>query len=320
MVFGRGKMVAAVVLGGCLLGAWAREIQDPSRLALRSASALVQDQRTGEILMQKQTETAQPIASITKLMTAMVVLDARQDLREPITILEEDKDQLRHSRSRLPVGTTLTRGEALLLALMASENRAAHALGRTYPGGLGAFVAAMNAKAGALGLATARFQDPAGLSGGNVASARDLARIVDQAYRYQEIRTCSTTDETTIQGRYRPILFHNTNRLLQSTRWQIGLSKTGYIDESGQCLVMQAQMKERPVLIVLLDSQGKGSRFGDANRIRQWLDGTDEPAPRRLAKVAKLRKNPKMVKVAQVRRQAKAAHPAKTRRHRRGQA
>lgn len=313
MMFRRGKILIAAALGGFALGAWAHGVQDPSRLALRSASALVQDQATGEVLMQKQTDTAQPIASITKLMTAMVVLDARQDMNEPVTVLEEDKDQLRHSRSRLPVGTTLTRGEALLLALMASENRAAHALGRTYPGGLPAFVAAMNAKAAALGLGTARFQDPAGLNSGNVASARDLARIVDQAYRYPEIRTCSTTEETIIQGRYRPILFHNTNRLLQSSRWQIGLSKTGYIDESGQCLVMQAQMKERPVLIVLLDSQGKGSRFGDANRIRQWLDGADEPAPRR---VARLRKNTKLVKVAQV-RQARAAHPAKGRRHHR---
>ena len=174
----------------------------------------------------------------------------------------------------------------------------------------------MNAKAAALGLASARFQDPAGLSSGNVASAKDLARIVDQAYRYPEIRTCSTTEETTIQGRYRPILFHNTNRLLQSGRWQIGLSKTGYIDESGQCLVMQAQMKERPVLIVLLDSQGKGSRFGDANRIRQWLEGVDEATPRRVARV---RKHPKLVKVVQVRRPAKAARPVKAAPARRGQ-
>jgi serine-type D-Ala-D-Ala endopeptidase (penicillin-binding protein 7) len=313
MVFRRGKLAVAAIIWGFALGAWAHGVQDASRLALRSASALVQDQRTGEVLVQKQTDVAQPIASITKLMTAMVVLDARQDMQEPITILEEDKDQLRHSRSRLPVGTVLTRGEALLLALMASENRAAHALGRSYPGGLPAFVAAMNAKAAALGLATARFEDPAGLSSGNVASARDLARIVDQAHHYPEIRTCSTTEEATIQGRRRPLLFHNTNRLLQSDRWQIGLSKTGYIDESGQCLVMQAQMKERPVLIVLLDSQGKGSRFGDANRIRQWLDGGDEPTPRRVASV---RKHSKVVKVVQVRHHAKAAHPGKGHRHR----
>jgi D-alanyl-D-alanine endopeptidase (penicillin-binding protein 7) len=173
------------------------------------------------------------------------------------------------------VGTTLTRGEALLLALMASENRAAHALGRTYPAGLTAFVAAMNAKAASLGLGSARFEDPAGLSSGNVASARDLARIVDQAHHYPLIRTCTTTEATTIQGRFHPIPFHNTNRLLLNPRWRIGLSKTGFIDQSGQCLVMQAQLQQRPVLIVLLDSTGRGSRFGDADRIRQWMEGAD---------------------------------------------
>jgi D-alanyl-D-alanine endopeptidase (penicillin-binding protein 7) len=312
----------AAVLLGCALGVPAHGLQTAPRLGLRSASALVQDQRTGEILMEKESTTAHPIASITKLMTAMVVLDAKLDLQEPITILEEDKDLLRHSRSRLPVGTTLTRGEAMLLALMASENRAAHALGRTYPAGIGAFVAAMNSKATALGLGTARFQDPAGLSSGNVASARDLARIVDQASRYPEIRTCTTTEEATIQGRYHPILFHNTNRLLKNSRWQIGLSKTGYIDEAGQCLVMQAQLKERPVVIVLLDSVGKGSRFGDADRIRQWMEGADEAAPRpvlRVARVARVRKASRVVKVARVeRRPARVvARTAKSRRRRR---
>ena len=151
---------------------------------LRSAAALVQDQRTGEVLVQKQTDATQPIASITKLMTAMVLLDAQADLHQPITILEEDKDLLRHSRSRLPVGTTLTRGEALVLALMASENRAAHALGRTYPAGLAAFVAAMNAKAAALGLTHTHFEDPAGLSSDNVSNALDLARIVTRPTSY----------------------------------------------------------------------------------------------------------------------------------------
>ena len=167
-----GWMWLAALLGGCLITAQAHGLDATPRLVLRSASALVQDQATGEILVQKQTDTALPIASITKLMTAMVLLDAKPDLEEPITILDEDKDMLRHSRSRLPVGTTLTRGEALLLALMASENRAAHALGRSYPAGLAAFVADMNAKAAALGLATTRFEDPAGLSSGNVSSAR----------------------------------------------------------------------------------------------------------------------------------------------------
>jgi len=273
MEFRRGWLLLAAMLVGA--AAHARALQSAPRLVLRSASALVQDQRTGELLMQKHSDEALPIASITKLMTAMVLLDAQPDLRAPITILEEDKDMLRHSRSRLPVGTTLTRGEALLLALMSSENRAAHALGRTYPAGLTAFVAAMNSKAASLGLTMSHFEDPAGLSSGNVASARDLARIVDAAHHYPMIRTCTTQEATTIQGQRHPIAFHNTNRLLLSSRWQIGLSKTGFIDESGQCLVMQAQMKQRPVVIVLLDSTGRGSRFGDADRIRQWLDGAD---------------------------------------------
>jgi D-alanyl-D-alanine endopeptidase (penicillin-binding protein 7) len=284
MVFRRVGLLLAVMLCGGLTFGRAHGIQAVPNLMLRSASALVQDQTTGEVLLQKHTDAAQPIASITKLMTAMVVLDALPDLREPITILEEDKDSLRHSRSRLPVGTTLSRGEALLLALMSSENRAAHALGRTYPAGLAAFVAAMNAKAASLGLGSARFEDPAGLSSGNVASARDLARIVDQADHYPLIKACTTTEAALIQGRSHPIAFHNTNRLLQSSRWRIGLSKTGYIDESGQCLVMQAELNRRPVLIVLLDADGRGSRFGDANRIRQWMEGPDP-----VLRVAKVR-------------------------------
>jgi len=275
MVSRRVWLLLAVMLCGGVPSARAHGLQAAPNLVLRSASALVQDQLTGEVLLQKQSDAAQPIASITKLMTAMVVLDAQQDLRAPITILEEDKDSLRHSRSRLPVGTTLSRGEALLLALMSSENRAARALGRTYPGGLAAFVAAMNAKAASLGLASARFEDPAGLSSGNVASARDLARIVDRADQYPLIRACTTTEATLIQGPRHPIAFHNTNRLLQSSRWRIGLSKTGYIDESGRCLVMQAELNQRPVLIVLLDASGRDSRFGDANRIRQWMEGPD---------------------------------------------
>jgi len=292
MKFGRGRLWLAMLLGGVFLPLAAHGLQATPRLVLRSASALVQDQRTGEILVQKQTDIALPIASITKLMTAMVVLDGSPDLHEPVTILEEDRDLMRHSRSRLPVGTTLSKGEALLLALMASENRAAHALGRTYPAGLSAFVAAMNAKAAALGLASARFEDPAGLSSGNVASAKDLARIVDAAFQYPAIRAFTTTEETVIQGRRWPIAFHNTNHLLQSSRWQIGLSKTGYIDESGQCLVMQAELNQRPVLIVLLDSVGRGSRFGDANRIRQWMEGEDVPvarvATRRVSRVTRV--------------------------------
>ncbi|HLP30178.1 MAG TPA: serine hydrolase [Geothrix sp.] len=241
-------------------------------LSLKSASALVLDQSTGQTLLEKQAGAVVPIASLTKLMTAMVLLDAHLDPLETITITSEDKDTLRHSRSRLPVGTRLPREQALLLALLASENRAAHALGRTFPGGLTAFVQAMNAKAQQLGLTGTRFEDPTGLSSGNVATARDLARIMDAAYHYPEIRDFSTRPATTIQAGRRSIQFPNTNALVRSPRWDIGLSKTGYIEEAGRCLVMQAMLANRPVLIILLDSWGKYSRLGDANRIKQWME------------------------------------------------
>lgn len=244
----------------------------PSRLMLRSASALVLDQRTGQALVEKQAEAVMPIASITKLMTAMVVLDANLNMQEPLVIENGDKDMIRHSRSRLPVGTCLTRGEALGLALMSSENRAAHAVGRSFPGGVEACVKAMDAKAQALGLTETRFEDPAGLSSGNVSSAQDLARLVNAAYQYPQIREYTTRTEATIRSGRRTLQFINTNALVRGHRWQIGLSKTGFITEAGQCLVMQAMLAERPVLIVLLDSWGKYSRLGDANRIKQWIE------------------------------------------------
>ena len=246
----------------------------PHNLVLRSASALVEDQQTGEFLVQKHAAAVVPIASITKIMTAMVVLDAQMNLQESLMIKSEDVDNLRHSRSRLPVGVRLTREEALLVALMASENRAAHILGRTYPGGIDAFVKAMNGKAQSLGLAETRFKDPTGLSSGNVSSARNLARMVNAAYNYPLIREFTTRDEATIHSGRRTLSFRNTNRLIRSPSWQIGLSKTGFIDEAGRCLVMQAQVAQRPVLIVLLDAQGKLTRFGDANRIKQWMEGS----------------------------------------------
>ena len=249
-------------------------VRTPRNLVLRSASAWVEDQRTGECLVQKQADALQPIASITKLMTAMVVLDANMNLQESLTIGSEDVDTLRHSHSRLPVNACLTRGNALLLALMASENRSAHALGRTYPGGLGTFIAAMNAKARSLGLVETRFEDPTGISSGNISSARDLARMVDAAYNYPLIRDFTTREEAVIHSGRRTLAFHNTNRLIRSPRWQIGLSKTGFIDEAGRCLVMQAHVANRPVLIVLLDAQGKLTRYGDANRIKQWMEGS----------------------------------------------
>ncbi|MDQ5986751.1 MAG: hypothetical protein CSYNP_02484 [Syntrophus sp. SKADARSKE-3] len=250
----------------------------PQQLVLRSASVMVEDQRTGESLFQKRAEAILPIASITKLMTAMVVLDAQLNLQEPLTIEQEDVDMLRHSRSHLPVGSCITRKEALLLALMSSENRAAHALGRTYPGGLDAFIPAMNAKAQSLGLTETRFKDPTGLSSANVSSARNLARMVDTAYQYPLIREFSTCEAAVVHTGSHTRGFRNTNSLVRSSRWQIGLSKTGFIDEAGRCLVMQAKVAKRPVVIVLLDAQGKMTRFADANRIRQWMEN---PPPSR---------------------------------------
>ena len=244
----------------------------PTKLILLSSSALVEDQQTSEFLIQKNSEAVVPIASITKLMTAMVVLDAQIDLQESLTIESEDVDTIRHSHSRLPVGIQLTREEALLLALMASENRAAHALGRTYTGGQDVFVAAMNAKARSLGLAATHFTDPTGLSSGNISSAHDLARMINAAYDYPLIREFTTRKEAMIQsGRYK-LAFHNTDRLIRSSRWCIGLSKTGFIDEAGRCLVMQARVAQRSILIVLLNAQGSLPRFADANRIRQWIE------------------------------------------------
>jgi D-alanyl-D-alanine endopeptidase (penicillin-binding protein 7) len=189
----------------------------------------------------------------------------------------------------LPVRTRLTRKEALILALMASENRAAHALGRTYPGGLTAFVAQMNIKARELGLRGTRFEDPSGLSGGNVASARDLARLVDAAHHYPQIRDFSTRDTATLRSGRRSLQFINTNALVRGRRWRIGLSKTGYLEEAGQCLVMQTRLANRPVVIVLLDSWGKYTRLGDAQRIKQWLEGP-EPRPKVIRRRAKHRR------------------------------
>ena len=271
MGFNRGIQWLGIL---CCVGLSALQAasRPPAKLSLKSASALVLDQATGQALIEKQAGAVQPIASLTKLMTAMVLLDARLDPQEMLTITRDDMDMLRHSRSRLPVGTRLPREQALLLALLASENRAAHALGRTFPGGLTAFVEAMNTKARTLGLEETKFEDPTGLSAGNVASAHDLARIMDAAYRYPEIRDFTTRPETTLQSGRRSIQFPNTNALVRSPRWNIGLSKTGYIEEAGRCLVMQAMLANRPVLIILLDSWGKHSRLGDANRIKSWLE------------------------------------------------
>jgi D-alanyl-D-alanine endopeptidase (penicillin-binding protein 7) len=202
----------------------------------------------------------------------MVVLDAWPDLRAPISITEDDIDHLRGSHSRLQPGATMTQETALLLALMSSENRAAHALARHYPGGMAAFVATMNDKALSLGMSHTRFEEPTGLSSNNVSTARDLAKLVAAAYRYPLIREFSTKAKVTVEIAGRPLEFRNTNPLVKNASWNVGLSKTGYIQEAGKCLVMQARVADRPVVIVLLDSVGELTRVGDANRIRRWME------------------------------------------------
>jgi D-alanyl-D-alanine endopeptidase (penicillin-binding protein 7) len=256
---------------------------DPGRLALQSSSVLVLDQTTGQAIVEKQSDSVLPIASITKLMTAMVVLDAGLDLQEVISVDDEDVDALKGSGSRLPVGTTMTRETAMLLALMSSENRAAHTLGRHYPGGLPAFVRAMNRKAATLGMSNSRFEEPTGLSSNNVSTAHDLARMVAAAAHYPEIRHFSTTAEARLELRGRIHEFTNTNALVRSDDWEIGLSKTGYISEAGRCLVMQANVAGKPVVIVLLDSNGKMTRVGDANRIKRWMESASIASGRRSA-------------------------------------
>ncbi|MFV8818561.1 D-alanyl-D-alanine endopeptidase [Haliea sp. E17] len=239
---------------------------------LRSASALVMDQQ-GNVIYGKDTDSVRPIASITKLMTAMVVLDAGLPLDEKITITREDRDTVRLTGSRLDYGATLTRQEMLLLALMSSENRAAAALGRTYPGGMKAFVEAMNSKATSLGMTKSNFSDPAGLHSENVSTASDLMRMVKAADDYPLITEATTTQHMEVRP-YRsrgPLNYVNTNRLLKNSSWNIELSKTGYINEAGRCLVMQANIEGEDVSIVLLNSFGKLTPFGDSNRLRDWM-------------------------------------------------
>ncbi len=245
----------------------------PDRLALRSAVALLVDANTGEVLYDKNSRAVLPIASITKLMTAMVVLDARQSLDEPITILDADRDTERFSASRLPVGSRLTRRELLHLALMSSENRAASALARNYPGGDSAFVAAANRKAADIGMRDSIFMDGTGLSAGNVSTARDLAVLVAHAARYPLIARFSTDDRLTVRTAQGSRAFGTTNRLVRNPSWDISLQKTGYINESGNCLVMRGQIDGRNLIMVLLDSHGRYSRLGDAQRLRRWLEG-----------------------------------------------
>jgi D-alanyl-D-alanine endopeptidase (penicillin-binding protein 7) len=244
-------------------------VDDP--LDLKSSVALVVDQDTDEVLFSKNPGAILPIASLTKLMTALVVAEAGLPLDEPLTITAEDVDTEKGSRSRLAIGTVLTRGEMMHLALMASENRAAHALGRYYPGGLPAFVSAMNAKAQLLGMIDTDYVEPTGLSSRNRSSARDLANLVRAAYGHQLIRELSVSPSHEVAVGRRSLGFRNTNGLVFNPEWQIGLQKTGYISEAGRCLVMQAHLSGRKLIMVLLDSAGKYSRIGDAERIRRWV-------------------------------------------------
>lgn len=249
---------------------------DPQHLVLQSAAVVVADQASGSVLFEKNSGAVVPIASISKLMTAMVALDAKPSLGETMAISEEDVDTLKGTHSRLKVGTQLTREEMLRLALMSSENRAASALSRYYPGGKPAFVAAMNRKCQELGLSDTRFSDPTGLTSANVSSARDLVKMVTAAHTYPLIREFTTTAEYEVAMGNRTEMFRNTNPLVRShdNDWEIGLSKTGYISEAGRCLVMQAWLNNKPTIIVLLDSLGKLSRVGDANRIKRWIEST----------------------------------------------
>lgn len=241
---------------------------------LQSSSAIVLNELTGEVVYAKHPDTLTPIASITKLMTAMVVLDAQQPLSELISISHEDIDTLKGTRSRLTLGLTLTRGEMLLLALLSSENRAASALARHYPGGRDVFIAKMNEKAASLGMKNSRFLDSTGLNPGNVSTPRELALMVQAAHQYTTIKQYSTSVEYSFTSNLnsKPMAFHNTNPLVKNDNWAIGVSKTGYISEAGRCLVMQASIGNAPVVMVLMDSNGKNTRVGDALRVRKWLE------------------------------------------------
>lgn len=265
---------------------------DPKKLQLASVSALVIDVTNGRTLYEKNPQTVVPIASVTKLMTAVVVLDAKLDLNETLTVDENDRDTLKSTWSRIRFGTQVSRRDALNLALMSSENRMASALARHYPGGRSAFIAAMNRKAKKLGMNDSRFVDATGLSSANVSTARDLALLLGHASGYPLIRDFSTRDQRAIRFA-KPnygLQFFTTNPLVKNENWQVSLQKTGYTDEAGRCVVMLAKPGNRQLAIVLLDSHGKRSPLGDAGRIRKWLEGKNPGAvPAAAAAYAKQR-------------------------------
>jgi len=250
---------------------------NPRKLFLRSSTALVYDISDNLMLYDKDADKEMPIASLTKIMTAMVILDKKLDLSENIRIKRKDRDRLRGSKSRLSYGTILTRADMLKIALAASENRAAKALARTYPGGHKAFIVAMNNKAKSLGMLNTKFKDSTGLHSGNVSTAKDLVKLVAAATKYPLIETLSTVGKsyvTDLRAGWK-VEFFNTNRLVRRKNWDINLSKTGYIADAGHCLIMETTIANRPVIIVLLNSWGKLSKFGDSNRIKRWLQNAE---------------------------------------------
>ena len=256
----------------------AKAARDPAKLVrdlkLKSSSVLIIDQSDSSVLYSRHPDVPMPIASITKLMTALVVLDANQPLDEPIQITDADRDLPKGGFSRLTVGTVLTRGDLMHLALMSSENRAAHALGSNFPGGMPAMVAAMNAKAAELGMASSHFVDPTGLSSQNVASPEDLTKLVIAASHNPSIREYSTDSHYAVKVRRHMVEFRNTDNLVANPTWNIIVQKTGYIAEAGKCLVMAAVIEGRSVVIVLLDSLGKYTRVADAKRIKTWMEAS----------------------------------------------
>jgi D-alanyl-D-alanine endopeptidase (penicillin-binding protein 7) len=260
-----GLAASVLLLGGACANA-----QEPQ---LQAEVAYVQDLQSSRVLFDKNADEIRPIASISKLMTALVIADARQPMNDMLTITEDDVDRMRFSRSRLPVGAQLNRADMLHLALMSSENRAAHALARYYPGGMPAFIRAMNDKARALGMRNTHFVEPTGLSADNVSTPRDLVKLLAAANKHPVIHRFTTSERYTVQvGNSRVLTYQNTNQLVRKSDWHIQISKTGFINEAGQCLVMLTQIENRPVAIVLLNSSGRYSRIGDAVRIREMVE------------------------------------------------
>ena len=279
------RAIAGLFLAILAMQATAKVIRNPAKgartpaklvrdLKLKSNSVLIIDQSDSSVLYSRHSDVPMPIASITKLMTALVVLDAKQSLDEPIQITDADRDLPKGGFSRLTVGTVLTRGDLMHLALMSSENRAAHALGNNYPGGMPAMVAAMNAKAAELGMVSSHFVDPTGLSSQNVASPEDLSKLVIAASHNPTIREYSTDSRYAVKVRKHMVEFHNTDNLVANPGWNIIVQKTGYITEAGKCLVMAAVIEGRSVVIVLLDSMGKYTRVADAKRIKTWMEAS----------------------------------------------